>query len=102
MKPWSGKPTGDGLRHALYGPKQRSCDGSRLLKSLKLRIENRIEQLRLFTLRANLPSISYMKTTFLALFRTTLISALTLLCSLPAYSQCDWQRQIISAIKSRL
>ncbi|PYX89030.1 MAG: hypothetical protein DMG67_15990 [Acidobacteria bacterium] len=43
-----------------------------------------------------------MKTTFLARFRTTLISTLTLLCSLPAYSQCDWQRQILSAIKSRL
>ena len=37
-----GKLTGDGLRHALYGPKQCSCDGSRLLKLLKLRTENRI------------------------------------------------------------
>ncbi|HTD23514.1 MAG TPA: hypothetical protein VK738_12725 [Terriglobales bacterium] len=43
-----------------------------------------------------------MKTKVSVIIRIALVLTLALLCSLPAYSQCGWQQQIVSAIKSRL
>src|SRR5260370_29247157 len=43
-----------------------------------------------------------MKTKVSVIIRLALVLTLVLLCSLPAYSQCGWQQQIVSAIKNRL